>query len=443
LLVKKNLTFMRNSHKLSAIIALLIIGICMSGVSAKICKAIHIGSDTRSSTINDIVADGETSKLWQADSFSPVIVTHSKKIDYFYMINLEVDITSSNIHISYDNQQYANTTVNVKEEAGKKHWYTLEVVYNCEAYGGALLTYKMEVEVPGCGSAEFVWRKVCGYPQTPRDGFTIDMNYGNEKHNVVKNGLVVAGKFWDKDINDWAINIPADVDSATFDIYMNEQDIKQKQKDANNDTFSLFDSVLATTLETEIGSPKIDSDEAVARVAIAGPLVGKGGKVGDTKTTITMNFNCEAVKDYSTVEFVIPMSNFRDINLFFYKECDRASWSLMFWLIVILVAFLGYKTLSNIMQGRKGLDMLPYVSELTFILSWSWNSLNGLVHKKFSSNPAAGTQKESRSSSATTNTNGSYKNSKFDEESNEFNIKNMNEFSNVDDAFDENKYGTI
>ena len=427
-----------NRRRNFSILTLVVLGVCLAPALAKICEDIHVGTDTKSSTIDDIIAGGETNKMWKEDSYSPVIVTHSKKIEYFYMINLDVDLNSSMVHLKYDNPQYANSTVNVKEETSKDNWYTLEVVYNCEAYGGALLTYTMEIDIPDCGSASFTWKKVCGYPLTPRDGFTIDMSYDDTKINIVKNGVPVNENFWDADVNDWAISIPKDVSQAKFDIYMNMDDIKKKQKEAG-DSSLLVDSTVASVSETTVLAPKIDSDEAVASVEMTGAIVGKGGVIKEEKTTLTIDFICERVKDYSTVEFVIPMSNFRDINLFFYKDCDNARASLLFWLFIIVLAFVVYKIVLNVLQGKKGLDLIPYTFEAMVVLGWIWKTLSECLQKIFNASASAVNKNGGGSTSA-----GSYKSAKrYDPEANEFdNVKDIND-TDADSAFDENKYGTI
>ena len=102
---------------------------------------------------------------------------------------------------------------------------------------------------------------------------------------------------------------------------------------------------------------------------------------------------------------------------------------------MIGLTYLAYKTFVNFSQGAKGIEAIPFISELKFITGW----LLKLATKAF--------QKLSKSSHNSNTMNASSKNRprrKEDEEANEFNIKNMNEISKTDnDFFDENKYGTI
>ena len=42
--------------------------------------------------------------------------------------------------------------------------YAVEIKYRCNDYGGALIDYKLEVHVPGCGRAYVAWKKLCGNP---------------------------------------------------------------------------------------------------------------------------------------------------------------------------------------------------------------------------------------------------------------------------------------
>jgi len=233
------------------------------------------------------------------------------------------------------------------------------------------------------------------------------------------------------------------IDTAKFEIYMNPGDIKAKQDTAADN--SNFDSELASIPETTVGAPKVDSDDAVASVTIEGSLIGKGGVVKKEKSVINMNFTCEDVKDFSTIEFVIPMTNFRDINLYFYKECDGASTpstpvagaaakegrSWLFWILVLGLTYLAYKAFVNFSQGAKGINAIPFISEIKAVSSWLLKAATTAIQSLSSGGKSSNHQNTARPAR-----------SNYDEESNEFNIKNMAEINTKGD-FDENKYGTI
>ena len=400
----------------------------MQTASGKTCKALHVGTDTANiGTINDIVSDGVTNKMWSKDSFSPVIVTHSKKLEYFYLADVDIDLSIRNIKLSYDNEQYANSTVHLKKEPNRKHWYTIEIVYNCEAYGGALLTYNIQVDVPGCGTTSFVWKKVCGYPLTPRDGFTIDMSYSDTVLNIVKNGVPVNDNFWDVEIEDWAIKIPAHINTLTMDIYMNPQDATKSSPttaDPNANNMGL-ESILRLVPEATVSTPRVDSDDAVSLVTLQGVLSdNEGGIISNDKTQLVLKFECQPVQGSSTVEFGLPLVNFRDINLFFYKDCDHApslSSSFLFWILIALVAAAVYKMYTNITGGGR------------FNVSLLIDKTKDLLSKlKTSSSSSKGYSK-----AASRNTSHA---SDDDEADGEFNIKNMSE---IDKEPDDNQYGTI
>lgn len=435
--------------------------------TAATCKSIHVGTDTKSNTISDIIADGETSKLWKEDSSSPVIVTHAKKLEYFYMVDMDVEIDKSNIHLSHDNPDYAKSYVTVKKEP-KKRWYTLEVLYNCEAYGGALLNYEIKIDIPNCGTAKFHWKKVCGYPQTPRAGMRLDVYSTLPKATLVKNGLPHLESYYDKEVEDFSFEVPKNCDNITLEIYMNKEDIDFKKlaeqyqadhpklatlvangtsNETNGTTNSTdpaadFDTILKnvtssilTDLDTKVGPPKIDSDDAVAAVKMEGALVGKGGVISEQKQNITVSFTCEKVTDFSTVEFIIPLTNFRDIHIYFYKECEYAGsvsdavsnadgHSILFWFLLLALVYVLYLTYTNIAMGKRGLDIIPYVSESKGFFNWLLDSSNQASKRSANKNKGNSNVQKRRD----------------DDDANQFNIKNISE---IDDEYDDTKYGTI
>lgn len=43
-------------------------------------------------------------------------------------------------------------------------------IKRCKEYGGALIDYELEVDVPDCGKAHLFWKKICGNPLVNRAG---------------------------------------------------------------------------------------------------------------------------------------------------------------------------------------------------------------------------------------------------------------------------------
>ncbi len=50
--------------------------------------------------------------------------------------------------------------------------------YRCREYGGALIDYELDINVPECGKTKIFWKKICGNPLIPREGLTINIEYG-------------------------------------------------------------------------------------------------------------------------------------------------------------------------------------------------------------------------------------------------------------------------
>ena len=423
---------MRSILAPKSIVALLfVIGVTIAPTEARVCEALHVGTDTTNvGTKNDIISKGATNKMWSKDSFAPVIVTHSKKIEYFYLVDVDLELTSKSIKLSYDNEQYANSSVHLKKEPNHKNWYALEVIYNCEAYGGALLTYTLEINVPNCGTSSFVWKKVCGFPLTPLDGFTIDMAYNETTVNIVKNGMPANDNFWDAEVEDWAIKIPAHIDTLNMDIYMNSEDMARGVGTlaglGGRDTDA--DASRNKVAEATVNAPRVDSDDAIAFVSLRGPLEdNQGGTITRSKSQLVLQFECQAVQGSSTVEFMLPLSNFRDINLYFYKECNNASSvfaSLYFWLFIVVLV-VAYKVYDNIKKGNKGTAAVPGFDKARDLVGRVVQTGSGTLAKYSKANTGRSPHS-------------SHSSHEDDAETGDFNIKNMDEMKRDDD-----QYGTI
>lgn len=84
-------------------------------------------------------------------------------------------IEQSDLNLFYNKASDVLSFLTLKRES--PGFYTIEVSYNCEVYGGSLIDYRLEINANGCGSAMIAWKKLCGNPYTEREGLSIDMSY--------------------------------------------------------------------------------------------------------------------------------------------------------------------------------------------------------------------------------------------------------------------------
>lgn len=112
---------------------------------------------------------GITSNTWSQDSNNPIIIGSSKKQDYIYiMLNDDTgSLQEKDFKLVYDNKKYADSSFTL--DKSKKYnqnvfEYAIRIIYHCNNYGGALINYKLTVNVANCGSAYVHWKKLCGNP---------------------------------------------------------------------------------------------------------------------------------------------------------------------------------------------------------------------------------------------------------------------------------------
>ena len=418
------------------------------------CHELNVGTiPAPKESANDIIHQGKTSKFWILGSSTPIITVQSKAIQYFYLPATNLKLTRDNIALKYDNELFANSTFVLKDE--DKGGFAIEITYNCAEFGGALITYTLDIAIPGCGQGIFSWKKVCGYPLAAKDGLMVEMSHGNFSELVIRNGLRVNNTFWDPEIQNFALGVGPKINKATFKVYMKHDDSVQTDEahanidsylDANNtdhtrrsyvDVYKLFPS-------TKVSLPEVDSDEDVVTVTVSGSGKEGGTVSNNTSLEVELDFACHR-KATSTIEFILPLDYFRDIVLFFVKECPDPSSSifssLTFWVIVIGLGILGYLTYKNmVVNGKSGPEALPFYDDVSeFIVKIRAN--------KWQYAPAAQESIDAPISRNNNNTHDNEKNNRdnfgaVDEEDSEFKIENISEIK-VNNKNGPPKYGSL
>lgn len=333
---------------LTLCIVLLLLGnLC---VAQNICAALNIGSAANVPQYHDdIVKNGTAAGKWLPESTEQILASPHKALEYFYIndLNLNYTLDKSNVQLNHTHPEQADSTISIRED--KKGWYVIEVNYECKAYGGFIISYEINVTVPECGTTAFKWKKLCGNPFTERSGLTVEARYGNDWKAIVRNGRIhKSGLTYDREVDDYALRLPVSVDSIVFDIYLNEEDMKNNKDDKSRFSWIPQQSSDQATDVVWIDRILADSDQNVLDVVINGDLARQGAIVSKTqRQRVEMLLNCHAKKGFSTIEIDIGMPSFRDIGIFLVKECEdgafdsgsRAFWIFLLIFCVYLIAF--------------------------------------------------------------------------------------------------------
>jgi len=361
-------------------IGLILLSCITAGLTSQgkpICKKLHVGTGLSSTeTYNDIVKEGVTTSRWKPDATFAYIVGPYKTLEHFYLADVNFKLTQNDIELIYDQGDYVTSNVILKQD--KKGFYTIEVNYHCQMYGGALINYMMNINVPGCGTASIAWKKLCGNPYAEREGLTIEMEFDSFRQVIVRNGRIINANIFDKDVDNFALTVPTYTENITFRFWLDSKDITEHK----NSSFHLFGDIpmdFEQKNETEcfVGKMYVDANEFFVKPSLSGDLAENGGYIlFDQKKEVQMHLECQGYKGVATVEFDIPLYHFKDINLYFLKRCEGADpkassflGTLFFWVFIMFVAFVIYTTYQNVKnKGYFSPDFIPFYDTVSSAL---------------------------------------------------------------------------
>jgi len=325
--------------------------------SLQICEQLFMSSSIGDNTENDIIQAGITQNTWNIGNTQSPIISASKNLEFFYIPNLKFHLKQSDIQLIYDNE-YVTSQIILKEEKGS---YTIEITYQCDSYGGNLIPFRLEINIPECGGTYVGWRKLCGNPYTEREGFAIDMLAGNSKQTIVKNGKTINPSYFDEEINDYAFLIPENINSVALELYMNPDDIMDD--DDGLAYVHAFRGIVQNAkkkhdLETDIIRARVDSDQNLVQTNVFGELNHSAVEIkNDINTTIELVFQC--LQDgRSPVELDIVLPVFKDVSVLFVKVCSNSAgkshlfkYFIIFLIIVVILKI--FSTLSKASETNK------------------------------------------------------------------------------------------
>jgi len=348
----------------------------------KVCNKLHMSSSFGPDSTYDIIRDGVVANTWNSDALDSPVISVSKSLEYFYLPDLDVELDQSNIRLYYDDPQHVVSEAILKRE--KKGWYTIEVYYKCDSYGGNFINYELEIQVPNCGRATVNWRKLCGNPYTEREGLSVNLLFAHHRQTIVRNGKLYNAGYFDRDINSNAILLPARVHRAQLEIFINPSDI---QKGIDSTVVRSFQSSLPNT-ETEkkfspatfISRVRADSDQNIVNVKVEGELGHAGVVISDaSRATVDLIFECTELGGDSTVEVDILLPVFKDVTIYFVKHCPvglASGWTYLKYLFILAIVAAAFVGITQ--QQSLNLNLKKYKP-----LNWNWTKIRRSLSDKF------------------------------------------------------------
>jgi len=148
-------------------------------------------------------------------------------------------------------------------------------VYHCNNYGGALVNYKLQFNLPGCGSSYVHWKKLCGNPTQPRDGFSIDLEENGENRTIVRNGLLVNSLEFDRDLDNYFYKVGSDSRKTVFFLKMEAGPggVENMGSEQDDPLINILRDVVKGTPETKVSAPRVDADSSVLLPTLNGSIV--------------------------------------------------------------------------------------------------------------------------------------------------------------------------
>jgi hypothetical protein len=204
----------------------------------------------------------------------------------------------------------------------------------------------------------------------------MELAFGNFQQVIVKNGKPLNPKFFDRDIGNYAFELPTSYNQIKLEMYMNLADI---ENNTNSSAVHAFGSIQQNhnkkfTLNTFVSTVRVDSDQNVVTTEVVGNAVHGAAVTDNTRQIVDITFHCKENGGSSTIELDVVMPSFQDVTLFFVKRCpEKAVYSqtteakqiIVFWITVAVVLVFCYLTYRNIKEhGKTGISVIPFYDEL-------------------------------------------------------------------------------
>ena len=134
------------------------------------------------------------------------------EFDFFYLtvVDTTTILTTKDIKLFFDDHFFADSSVelkHVKNLGSNINQYTIMIKYRCKQYGGALINYEMDLNVPNCGMTKVFWKKICGNPLVFRQGLSMDISVKKFNQTIVKDGILTNASYFDSDLDNYVFKV--------------------------------------------------------------------------------------------------------------------------------------------------------------------------------------------------------------------------------------------
>ncbi|CAK59264.1 unnamed protein product (macronuclear) [Paramecium tetraurelia] len=344
---------------------------------SEICKTLQVSTNLKKAQ-DDIISLGVTSKQWSRKAKNPIIVPASQHVDYIYITSDNPNLAIENFQLNFDDHYYADSSIRLDHRPNGKHTeYAIEINYKCKEYGGTLINYEMQFQVPSCGDAQIFWKKFCGNPLTLREGFSVDMVYKNYRQEIIKNSEIINASYFDSDLDNYVFNVSRDINVIKFILQMKTE---VSSTDQIPEEFVTDVATLKKIPEVNLTQPYVDVEmENVTKSWFEGEL-SNGGLITNKESELTLNFKCVGLGT-SKIEITFPFQYFKDITLVIVKDCNYAfkvqnvinakyqegdTKTFAVYFVIFIVVF---GLIINLCIGRKkGLANIPFFTTLISLL---------------------------------------------------------------------------
>ncbi|KAL4465354.1 hypothetical protein ABPG72_016755 [Tetrahymena utriculariae] len=383
-------------HTSILLISLFLLG-CFSSDIPERCNNISISTQLKEDGefAYDVLNKGQLNPEWIYDD-ETIKDSDSTELDFLYItvFGKHDKLTKKNFQIKTNSSEIvSNTTIFVEKvvDLVDNKTYSVRINYKCNKDASAMMKLDFQISIIRdlCPTpSNIFWTRKCGDSEPPRMGLQVDYNINHKyNHTVVQNGMLIDADYFSEDYEDWVLRIPKRTKYSLFfaslnitkemyahnDLTIEEIDLIFKSKDPE---IKLQTHQLQLENKLNIDKITMNYDQQILEVDLKGPIVN-GGSITSEPSPIYLEYKCRR-GGVSGVQLTFEMEYFRNVNIFFEKECPLqpgegsgvfgtiAFFILIFFIVIIIVTL--YNVFALEITGVKAVPFaVPVLSGLSKI----------------------------------------------------------------------------
>jgi hypothetical protein len=285
------------------------------------CSELEIGSDILK--LGNIVSSGKVQNGWKYSDVNNEVPA-SESILFFYLKGLdslgpkfEIASFHHEDEVLSPESQWLSMSVSLDEEINGifKDYRAIKVIQQCKDQEGfASIISNVTFKAHSCEAVTVNWIKLCGEPSQLRVGLNI--GFSSDSFEVVHDGEVTS--LFDSDLENEVFTVPSHQNEMA--LYMNFQ---------------------GEATRTYFKSPYLVTDHEVLFPSLSGNIM-KTTWIEESFLELKIEFNCLLLSGvHEEIELVVEIPYFKDLQVFFYKDCGIQKVNSKVLGIVVLAAGLG------------------------------------------------------------------------------------------------------